>query len=138
MFDPSERNDKAARVSTEKSDIPTHNLISGAVLSSNETAVPSNQLVEFDLTSSEPSSVDDESAQPFESVQPTDQKASESYSKLSLYQKWTASCARVSVMKTALASTKRELKDLQKEKHLTVRELEVYKQGKTKSDKLTY
>ena len=41
-------------------------------------------------------------------------------------------------MKTALASTKRELKDLQKEKRLIARELEGYKQGKSKNDKLTY
>ena len=107
-------------------------------MSARQTAVSSNQTAELDLTSPVPSSVDDEIVQPIESVQPTDHKATESYSKLSLYQKWTASCARVSILKTTLASTKRELKDLQKEKRLTVCELEVCKQDKSKSDKLTY
>lgn len=135
---------KRSKATFDPSDVPTHDLISGAAASTNQPAESSNQPAELDLTSPTRSDVDEvsiqpiESVQPIERIQPAEHKSAESYSKLSLYQKWTASCARVSLMKSTLASSKRELKDLQKEKRLTVRELELCKQDKGKLEKLTY
>ena len=128
-YDPSVEESRPA----QKSPPPRHNLMS------EETAGPVNETTAVDLTSSNqtlgPSEASDVDV---EEVGPTEEDSSENFSKKVLYQKWTTATVKASEMKSALNSVKRELKSLEKEKRLVLRELEVYKQGKSKADKLSY
>ena len=128
-YDPSVEESRPA----QNSPPPRHNLMTeeAVVTVNGPTAVDltsSNQT----LGSSEASDVD------VEEVGPTEEDSSENFSKKVLYQKWTTATVKASEMKSALNSVKRELKSLEKEKRLVLRELEVYKQGKSKADKLSY
>ena len=130
-YDPSVEAEKRMP-NTSTVAVPTHSLMT------EPDAVSANERTAFDETSPDETLESSESRSVDVEVQPTEENSSDSFSNKVLYQKWVTAILRASETKSTLASVRKELKDVEKEKRLIVRKLEVYKNCKTKADKLSY
>ena len=62
--------------------------------------------------------------------EPSKKTVSESYSKKQLLQRWTGATRKVVIYQSTLSTVRRELKELNRDKKLVERELNLYKAGK--------
>ena len=80
----------------------------------------------------------DSASESEESAGPPEEHASDSFSKLYLYQKWIAASSRTKKLKDTLTDVRKYTKKVEKEKKAVERTLSVLQTGKSKAEKCKY